>query len=473
MSREQRALIEKRLKQDGRTLVWLYAPGLLPYDKSDLKYDLGGTKITGFDLMLLEKVHNLEITLNDGQKAGRFDTQIYGGFRTPQTAIAVRPETFAPRLSVQRGPGAEILGVYSEDQAPAAARRRTASHTDIFWGSTALDKEVLLPMLKDAGVHLYTDKPAVVYASENILAIHTPTAGKRQVYLPHEAECAYDLFTGKTLATNVRNFEIELEKNSTLLLYYGGKSGLDHALAEVNAAERQRLAHNAQELATGRYAYALPTRPLREKVAQKGQLYHPDSEGFIREWLFAGPFPGYEKERYNFDTDFIQAETAGRIDASAKYEVIFDARAAECGNERLEWFNGEKRQKTLSFGWKPVSFSSGVVKALFEELPLEFSSFMCYYLACYVSTPVERTLRLSIGSDDGEKSWLNGVPVTSFFAVSRGVRADSEGKLVTLRPGKNLLLVKVAQGGGGVGHAVRFLAPENNQPVTNLDVTLP
>ncbi|MBQ6474514.1 MAG: hypothetical protein IJJ33_21215 [Victivallales bacterium] len=475
MSREQRERIEKRLKRDGRTLIWLFAPGLLSYDKDALQYSLDGTKITGFDFTLSEKVHNLEITLADGQKVGCFNTKIYGGFRTPQTAIAVRPETFAPRLSVKPGPGVEILGVYSEDQAPAAARRRTEHHTDVFWGSTALNKEALLPMLMEAGVHLYTDKPAVVYASENILAIHTPTAGKRQVFLPREAECVRDLFANKALASNVRRFDIDMAKNSTLLLYYGEKSRLSNALAEVEAEESQRQANNARELSTGKYTYVLPStsRPLRGQTARREQVYHPDTDGFIREYLFVGPFPGYEKERYNFDVDFIQAEATGAIDASAKYDVVFDARAEERVNERLEWFNGAMNQKALSFGWRPVSFSSGVVKAVYEEIPLEFSSFICYYLACYVSTPVERTLRLSIGSDDGEKTWLNGVPVTSFFAPSRGVRTDSEGKEVTLRPGKNLLLVKVVQGLGGVGHAVRFLNPQNNQPVTDLDITLP
>jgi hypothetical protein len=39
---------------------------------------MNGTKITGFNFNLSEKYHNLEITLKDGKKAGKFNTKIYG-----------------------------------------------------------------------------------------------------------------------------------------------------------------------------------------------------------------------------------------------------------------------------------------------------------------------------------------------------------------------------------------------------------
>jgi hypothetical protein len=81
-------------------------------------------------------------------------------------------------------------------------------------------------------------------------------------------------------------------------------------------------------------------------------------------------------------------------------------------------------------------------------------------------------LRLAIGSDDGEKTFFNGQKITSFFTVSRRLKIDSETGIVNLKTGKNLLLVKVVQGLGGVGHAVRFLDPETNKPVTDIKITL-
>ena len=475
ISERQRALIEERLKKDGRTLVWLYAPGLIRYDgRNDVEYTLEGTKITGFEFDLSEQTHDLEITLADGQKAGRFTNKIYGGFRTPQTAIPVRPETFAPRLSVKPGEDVRITGVYSEDQAPAAAVRKTPTHTDVFWGSTALNKEVLCPILEEAGVHLYTDKPAVVYASENILMIHSPTAGKRTIRLPREAECVYDLFRGEELASGVRSFEADMEKNSTLLLYYGDRAQLSRALEETEAAQKRRESANEALRNSGKFAYELPkeSKPLRAGEAQLDKIYHPDSEGFIRNWLVAGPFPGCEKDKSGFDTDYIGEETDGPVLRDARYDVVFDATPEDRRNEQLEWFNGEKKKKELSFTWRPVTFSCGVTRAVYEEISLPFSSYICYYLACVIDTPVERTLRLTVGSDDGEKSFLNGRRVTAFYTPSRRLSADSESALVTLRPGKNFLLVKIVQGLGGVGHAVRFLDPETKRPVTDLDVTL-
>jgi len=77
-----------------------------------------------------------------------------------------------------------------------------------------------------------------------------------------------------------------------------------------------------------------------------------------------------------------------------------------------------------------------------------------------------------VGSDDGEKCWFNGKQVTSFFAHSRRMSPDSEKAVVTLTSGRNLILLKVTQGGGGVGHAVRFLDPKTQKPVCNLRITL-
>ena len=114
------------------------------------------------------------------------------------------------------------------------------------------------------------------------------------------------------------------------------------------------------------------------------------------------------------------------------------------------------------------------VRAMYEETSnFPFYEYITYYASCYVVSDRERELILAIGSDDGEKTFLNGTPVTSRRIVSRRLQPDSEQGIVKLKKGKNLLLVKVCQGGGGVGHTLRFLDPaNNNKPVTDLKITL-
>ncbi|MBR7104439.1 MAG: hypothetical protein IKC65_05815 [Lentisphaeria bacterium] len=469
ISSEQRDLIKKRLKKDGRTLVWIYAPGIIWYDKNDLKYSIAGTKITGFDLVLSEKMHNLEITLADGRKAGRFNTKIYGGFRTPRTAIPVRPETFAPRLSVTPGKDIEIIGVYTEDQAPAAAVRKTPTHTDVFWGSTALNKEVLVPILKKAGVHLYTDKPAVVYASENVLAIHSPTAGKREIRLPRKVEVIYNLFSNRVIATDTDRITVTLEKNATILLYYGKRTALMQTLTEVETTSSLRKQRND----TGRkkYQYSLPEKKPVAKKAETGKLYSVDQQGFIRHWQIAGPFPNYERKQA-FNIDFLNGEDKAVPRNDAVFTAVFDATSSELNLERMVWFNGKAEHRTIRLKWHPIAFSKGRIAPLYDEINIfPFFERIAYYAFCRIISSRECSATLAVGSDDGNKTWFNGNLCTRNNAVSRSIKPDSEKAQVTIKKGVNTLLIKVLQGQGGLGHCVRFL-DASGKPLTDLKIQL-
>ena len=67
----------------------------------------------------------------------------------------------------------------------------------------------------------------------------------------------------------------------------------------------------------------------------------------------------------------------------------------------------------------------------------------------------EQTVRLEMGSNDGIKTWLNG-QVVHVNDASRGVTAGEDVKEVTLQKGKNILLMKIVNEGGGWGGCARF-----------------
>ena len=67
----------------------------------------------------------------------------------------------------------------------------------------------------------------------------------------------------------------------------------------------------------------------------------------------------------------------------------------------------------------------------------------------------EQTVRLEMGSNDGIKTWLNG-QVVHVHDASRGVTAGEDVKEVTLQKGKNSLLMKIVNEGGGWGGCARL-----------------
>ncbi|MFH1571425.1 MAG: hypothetical protein ABIL09_25770, partial [Gemmatimonadota bacterium] len=72
-----------------------------------------------------------------------------------------------------------------------------------------------------AGVHLYSEAGDVLYATRQLLAVHTLTGGRRQLRLPQKVETVYDLFGERAVADGVSHFEVDLPRRSTSLFYTG------------------------------------------------------------------------------------------------------------------------------------------------------------------------------------------------------------------------------------------------------------
>lgn len=82
------------------------------------------------------------------------------------------------------------------------------------------------------------------------------------------------------------------------------------------------------------------------------------------------------------------------------------------------------------------------------------------YLKRELTSPGERTVTLSLGSDDAIKVWLNGEVVLE-KDVQRAVAADQDQIKLHLKPGVNQLMYKVVNYGGGYAFYYRLL---DNEP---------
>ena len=74
------------------------------------------------------------------------------------------------------------------------------------------------------------------------------------------------------------------------------------------------------------------------------------------------------------------------------------------------------------------------------------------YLRTTIDSLAKQAVNLEIGSDDGVKVWLNGKLVHANNTL-RGVVPGQDRPRATLVEGKNTLLLKITQGGGGWGAA--------------------
>jgi len=154
--------------------------------------------------------------------------------------------------------------------------------------------------------------------------------------------------------------------------------------------------------------------------------------GFITDWWLIGPFPNPNK-------------TAYRTVYFPEKQVVLD-RGGEVAGKRLRW----KR------------FCTEQVPAVID-LTAQFDphEHVAAYAYAEITSPRPRRVKIKIGSDDGVVVWLNGRRIHGTNA-DRGLHVDEDVIPAELRAGKNALLVKVLQGGGGWQLCVRITDPQDN-----------
>lgn len=209
----RREKLKRELRRDGRTAVWVYAPGCLDEngcsvaameDITGLKYDRSDYPWPVF-MHITDFTHPITAGLSQ---------DLFWSFSSP----------LGPQFWVQ-DPDARVLGQVSGGQGrnvPGLAVKRFPEWTSIHVAVPNIPAPVLRGLARFAGVHLYSEAGDVLYASRDLLGVHTVAGGRRTFRLPRRVEVVRDLFTGKTIARNTASFTVTLAPASSEL-YYAGK----------------------------------------------------------------------------------------------------------------------------------------------------------------------------------------------------------------------------------------------------------
>jgi hypothetical protein len=187
---------------------------------------------------------------------------------------------------------------------------------------------------------------------------------------------------------------------------------------------------------------APPAEPPREVPAI-------DEEGFIRHWLVLGPVPAAK-------------EVSGLAEIN-KQQLRNEARVRPREGEKA-------RAAGREFFWRAHRAPEYFID--FRKALEGRGEDAVAYAVCYVTAPSEvKGLRLTMGSNDQGRVYLNGAPLIQ-FDKSRVLAKDSEvANDVALRRGENLLVFKVVNEKNNWQGCVRF-TDRAGQPVRNLRISL-
>lgn len=170
-----------------------------------------------------------------------------------------------------------------------------------------------------------------------------------------------------------------------------------------------------------------------------------ENGSYIRDWLLCGPFPNCEdcsRENYEHDerckgffTDYLVSMKGEKFAIPAMGTRV---KLPELNLTRT-WF----------------LYRSETDKIPFNEI-FEPNDMVVAYAFCRIKSDTERKAILSVGSNDGIAVWLNGEKVHEHH-TGRWLQPDDDYVPVTLKEGKNRLLIKVDEGTGDFGLVARFM----------------
>jgi hypothetical protein len=215
LDEKRREAVKRQVRKAKSTALWIYAPGYIQNDLS-----LKNTEdLTAFRLGLGEQPWGPLVHITD------YSHPITAGL--PQDLVWGTNNKLAPIFYVD-DPEAKILGqvVYSQgDCRPGFAIKTFPEWTSVYVAAPNIPAVVLRNIARFAGVHIYNEAGDVLYATSQLLGVHTVSGGPRTFKLPQLVEEVYDLFEHKTLARNTDVFRVTLPPASSVL-YFTGASEL-------------------------------------------------------------------------------------------------------------------------------------------------------------------------------------------------------------------------------------------------------
>ena len=177
---------------------------------------------------------------------------------------------------------------------------------------------------------------------------------------------------------------------------------------------------------------------------QAPQTFSPDAEGFIRNWLVLAPIAVQEDSgATEIEKDFLGGEATIQPKPGDKVNV---------GGKILTWTPHQAADYFIDF-----------LKAFGAERGEDVAG----YAVAYINVAEPMKVRLSVGSNDQCKVWVNGQQIIK-FTETRTLDKDTDSGDVVLNKGQNVLVFKVINEKNNWQGAARFL--QNGAPVKSLTI---
>ncbi|MCL4506303.1 MAG: hypothetical protein M1140_09815 [Chloroflexi bacterium] len=209
-SAAERELVKRILRRDGKSALWVYAPGFVDEDLSVEHC----ADLTGIRLRMTPRQWGAHIYISN------FEHPITRNL--PTSTFWGTDMRLGPLFTVN-DPDVTTLGTVVINQGrcePGFVIRATKEWTSVYSAAPNIPAGVLRELARHAGVHIYSESEDVMYADRHFIALHTVRAGAKTIRLPHQAS-VWEAYSGRLVAAQCEEYIDHMEAGATHLYYYG------------------------------------------------------------------------------------------------------------------------------------------------------------------------------------------------------------------------------------------------------------
>ena len=195
----KRDLLDRCLKRDQKTVLWLYAPG---YFHDNVPGEENVSALTGITIRQTQGHYTLQGRTSVDPPDGFPPDQLYGSDRRVEPTFWVTD------------PDAEVLAV-SEDNAHAAlAVKDLEGWHSAFSACVPVSSSILRYFARKAGVHMWWEGKGCFFANRSFFAVHSRTGGPQSVHLPRPCTVV-DLLEDRTVCEHADTVSFDMPAGAT------------------------------------------------------------------------------------------------------------------------------------------------------------------------------------------------------------------------------------------------------------------
>ena len=199
---QQRQQLHKTLAEGGKTAVWFYAPGYIDGKKADVQN--------------IEKLTGIKVEKISGSILPRFNMKnnFYELKKGQTIGVNVRKPLNTMFKIIKGQAGVNYLADYKDSNYAGMASKQMKGWKSVLFCGVRFGSGVFRALARDSGVHIFCNSYDSISGSANYIAITAIRSGKKTLRFTKDVDLK-DIFTGKKLATGVKQYSFTMKKGET------------------------------------------------------------------------------------------------------------------------------------------------------------------------------------------------------------------------------------------------------------------